>query len=308
MNNWVKKHLVPLNACLSAIEKAEQYRTPQKAWEAWEIGGELLWILGRTNADKRNIILCACDIAERVLPWFEEVYPNDKRPRRAIEAARRCAKDNSCENIAVVVDAISAADAAANASRSARASHCARAAAYAARTTVHIADAAAVTALKAAYAARSENNAAYVVEQKAQAEIVRKYFPVSPSIKKRRNEKAYDNGMEEPQAKAERLREIYDEKVRQLKESDTSIDEASRRNLLDRYKRFFEAKEAAIMELAKLGSQRNAPRKAKSKISQEIESLQIQIEEVEILIEKKEQIFQEFVKAKIDLLQHKVAM
>ena len=118
-----------------------------------------------------------------------------------------------------------------------------------------------------------------------------------------------DKLMEEsPQAKADRLREIYDEKVRQLKEFDTSIDEASRRNLLDRYKRFFEAKETAMVELAKLGSQRNAPRKAKSKIQREIKSLQLQIEEVEILIEKKEQIFQEFVKAKIDLLQHKVAV
>jgi len=68
MNNWVKKHLIPLNACVSAIEEAGQYRTPQKAWEAWRIGSELLWVLGRTNADREKTILCACDIAERVLP------------------------------------------------------------------------------------------------------------------------------------------------------------------------------------------------------------------------------------------------
>ena len=33
--------------------------------------------------------LFACDCAERVLPLFEKRYPNDKRPRKAIEVARR---------------------------------------------------------------------------------------------------------------------------------------------------------------------------------------------------------------------------
>ncbi|MCL2006066.1 MAG: hypothetical protein FWG73_07855 [Planctomycetaceae bacterium] len=101
---------------------------------------------------------------------------------------------------------------------------------------------------------------------------------------------------------------IYDEKVKQQKEFNASIDQASRRDLQARYKRFFEAKEAAMVEFAKLESQGSASCKTKSKIQREIKSLQLKIEEVESFIDKKEQIFQEFVKAKIDLLQHKVAM
>ena len=38
--------------------------------------------------DKRILVTWACDCAERTLPYFEKKYPDDKRPRRAIEAAR----------------------------------------------------------------------------------------------------------------------------------------------------------------------------------------------------------------------------
>ena len=39
--------------------------------------------------DARTARLFACDCAERVLALFERVYPNDARPREAIETARR---------------------------------------------------------------------------------------------------------------------------------------------------------------------------------------------------------------------------
>jgi hypothetical protein len=38
--------------------------------------------------DRRLLALWAADCAEHVLPYFEEKYPNDDRPRKAIEAAR----------------------------------------------------------------------------------------------------------------------------------------------------------------------------------------------------------------------------
>lgn len=38
--------------------------------------------------DRRNITSFACDCAERVIDHFERGYPNDQRPRRAIESAR----------------------------------------------------------------------------------------------------------------------------------------------------------------------------------------------------------------------------
>ncbi len=38
--------------------------------------------------DHRSLALWAADCAERVLPYFEEKYPKDGRPRKAIEAVR----------------------------------------------------------------------------------------------------------------------------------------------------------------------------------------------------------------------------
>lgn len=38
--------------------------------------------------DHRLLAVWAADCAEHVLPYFEEKYPNDDRPRKAVEAAR----------------------------------------------------------------------------------------------------------------------------------------------------------------------------------------------------------------------------
>jgi hypothetical protein len=40
------------------------------------------------KADHRSLVLWAAACAERVLPYFEEKYPEDGRPRNAIEVAR----------------------------------------------------------------------------------------------------------------------------------------------------------------------------------------------------------------------------
>lgn len=45
----------------------------------------------------RTARLFACDCAERVLPDFETKYPNDNRPRKAIETARRYANGEANE-------------------------------------------------------------------------------------------------------------------------------------------------------------------------------------------------------------------
>jgi hypothetical protein len=41
--------------------------------------------------DQKILALWAADCAEHVLPYFEDKYPNDDRPRKAIEACRRWA-------------------------------------------------------------------------------------------------------------------------------------------------------------------------------------------------------------------------
>src|SRR5262245_21087961 len=39
-----------------------------------------------SKTDHQTLAIWAIDCAERVLPYFEEQYPEDKRPRQAIEA------------------------------------------------------------------------------------------------------------------------------------------------------------------------------------------------------------------------------
>jgi len=41
-----------------------------------------------SKQDHRTLVLWAADCAEHVLPYFEEKYPKDNRPRKAIEAGR----------------------------------------------------------------------------------------------------------------------------------------------------------------------------------------------------------------------------
>ena len=58
----------------------------------------------------RTARLFACDCAERVLPIFEKHVPNDSRPRKAIEAARKYAGGEiSAEELAAACDAARAA-------------------------------------------------------------------------------------------------------------------------------------------------------------------------------------------------------
>jgi hypothetical protein len=40
------------------------------------------------STDHKTLAVWACDCAERVLPYFEKEYPEDDRPRTAIEAGR----------------------------------------------------------------------------------------------------------------------------------------------------------------------------------------------------------------------------
>ena len=72
--------------------------TPIKLSRVLDICGieDCFWVIDRTvlNADqRRELRLCGCDCAERVLPLFEAECPGDPRPRRAIEAGRRYARN-----------------------------------------------------------------------------------------------------------------------------------------------------------------------------------------------------------------------
>jgi len=95
---------------------------------------DAIWTLRCTLEPSENFTIeFACRCAEHVLHFYEDKYPDDKRPRKAIEAARICITDKSWD----------AAEAAARAAEAA-----ARDAAWAAAR-----DAAEATAWDAAWAA-----------------------------------------------------------------------------------------------------------------------------------------------------------
>ena len=63
------------------------------------------------DAQVKDIKLLICDFAEHVLAFFEEEYPKDKRPRKAIETARKYINGDASTDD-VVVAAADATDAA----------------------------------------------------------------------------------------------------------------------------------------------------------------------------------------------------
>jgi len=99
------------------------------------------WLLPRLMEYKQYVTY-AVYAAELVIKRFEKKYPNDKRPRKAIEAAKKCISDPSEENKKDADAAAAAADAAYAADAAAAAAYAAADAAYAA----YAADAAAYAA------------------------------------------------------------------------------------------------------------------------------------------------------------------
>jgi len=87
--------------------------------------------------DHRSLVLWAADCAEHVLPYFEEKYPEDNRPRKALEAGRAWVRGEIAMSEARA--AAFAAHAAARDADHAAARAAARAAGHAA-ATAHVAD------------------------------------------------------------------------------------------------------------------------------------------------------------------------
>jgi len=95
----------------------------------------LSWDIKPIESDPKKVnLLHAIYCAEAVLSIYEERYPNDNRPRAAIEAAKACLKNPTKENKDIVYDAAAYAG-------------------YAGYDAAYAADAAAYAAAYAAYAA-----------------------------------------------------------------------------------------------------------------------------------------------------------
>jgi len=104
--------------------------------------------------DHRSLVLWATDCAEHVLPYFEKEYPEDDRPRKAIEAGRAWVRDKI--TMGEVRAAAFAAHAAARDADHTAARAAARAAGHAA-ATAHVASHAPHAADYAAAAAEAAN-------------------------------------------------------------------------------------------------------------------------------------------------------
>jgi hypothetical protein len=167
-----KDYLKTLNPCEHRYKHyLKHYKDFEDTLEAFLDLPELThadkkWVFVR-SIDKDKLRFVAADFADRVLHIYESKYPNDDRPRKAIEAARRGDKDAAAYAYAA---AANAAAAAANA-------------AYAAANTAY-ANAAYAAAANAAYAAAAAANAAYAAantayaikdEEMAQLEIMKRY-------------------------------------------------------------------------------------------------------------------------------------
>ena len=132
---------------------------------------DMLWCIRATVEpyEDHRLHLCGmyADFAESVLPIYERKYPNDERPRNAIEAARSGNRDRAA---AAAAAAAYAADAAAAYAAAAAAAYAADAAA-AAYAAAYAAAAAADAAADAADAAAARKK-----EQQKQATIIKRYL------------------------------------------------------------------------------------------------------------------------------------
>ena len=184
-----KDYLKSLSPC---EDRYKHYLTYYKKWtgsleeflELHELTHEdKKWVFMR-SIGKDNLRLVAADFAERVLHIFESKYPNDDRPRKAIEAARGGDKGAAYYAANAAAYVAHTANVAANA-----AYYAALAAAYAAYAYAAADAAADDAAYDAADAADAANAAAYLDaaraaayaanacldEEKAQIEIMKKY-------------------------------------------------------------------------------------------------------------------------------------
>ena len=148
-----------------AAQKESELRKVVDALMADNRDGWARWIVSRVMSKKQRVewaVYCA----EKVLHIFEEKYPSDDRPRKAIEAAKEYLKTGTAD--AAAYDAADAAYAAAYDAADAAYAAAAYAAAYAADAAAYAADAAyaaaAYDAADAAAAAKTKTRSEFLTE------------------------------------------------------------------------------------------------------------------------------------------------
>ena len=173
MKHW-SNYFAKRDACKDALVGVEKYPTFQSWWDDCQRADWMLWGLSRLNPVPiefwKSVVMCA----RSVLPNFESVFPDDNRPRKAIETRERWILDpNSVTDIeleSVRLAARLAARSAAWSARSARsaarsAAESARSAAWSAAESAR--SAAWSAAESAAWSARSARSAAWSAAESA---------------------------------------------------------------------------------------------------------------------------------------------
>jgi len=165
-----KRWLIRQQACWEGIDwfLTQKNREPRALLRALIKENQPLewgnWFLSR-KLKRIDKVRYAVYAAKQVLGLFEEEYPNDDRPRKAIKAVEKYIKNPTKKNKEAAYAAADAAHAAYAAAYAARAAYAACAAAYVARAAraayaahaayAAYADAATYAAADAAYAARA---------------------------------------------------------------------------------------------------------------------------------------------------------
>lgn len=180
---------------IGACEEARDWagdRTARQVWADCERPDWMLWLLGKVDDSgagsptRRKYVAIACECARLTLDIFEEQFPDDKRPRNAIELCERYAagEDIFFEDIRNASYAAWNASAAAwNASYAAlSASAAAWNASGAALSASDAAVSASDAALSASAAALSASGAALRAILLKACDIIRKHFPKCPKV------------------------------------------------------------------------------------------------------------------------------
>jgi len=90
--------LLAHDPCSDSKAFIKKHKSSKTLWLKCERADWMIWALSKfyllTDDLAREF---ACDCAEHTLHFFEDKYPEDKRPRLAIEASRRTLTDKSAE-------------------------------------------------------------------------------------------------------------------------------------------------------------------------------------------------------------------
>jgi hypothetical protein len=172
------KRLEALDACEEAVEWAQDQKDFEAIIKNCDRGDWLFWLGGKVLSS-RELAIPKAEVAETVLHLFERKFPDDDRPRKAIEAAKQYGR-GEIDAAAARAARAAAADAAAAFRAASDAAFAAAFAAFDASGAARDAAAAANASAVVDYADASSRNESL----KKSANIFRSHFSVGYLEKK----------------------------------------------------------------------------------------------------------------------------